>query len=341
MVDQNTDFFQIVDNFAKTANIPSIQIINSSLNFLPKFTIAIPTFKRPKLLKEALESALNQIEYYDYEVIVVDNDPERDCDTEKLMTSYNNTKLSYFKNKENIQMAGNWNRCFELAKGNYLVMMHDDDILLNNFLKECNFVLSKIQNISILKPTPIDWIDDENSFQPTIKLIKTRKIQRLYDLSNYSGFQLGAPTGCLFKKQDVIQTGGYNQDFYPSFDFCYAALHSRHFNVYNYNQQLFIYRWAENDSRKTSSLEGFVKNDYFLINQILKENRIPKWLIKTYLRYFLKNKLINMKAINMEFSLNIEDFGIKELNRFSSFIIRKISSILGRLIPLLTTTTLK
>lgn len=340
MVDQNTDFFQIVDNFAKTANIPSIPIIKSNLNFLPKFTIAIPTYKRPKLLKEALDSALNQTICIDYEVIVVDNNPERGCDTEKLMNSYNDTKLSYFKNSENLQMAGNWNRCFELANGNYVVMLHDDDILLRNFLEECNLVLSKIQNISILKPTQIDWIDDKNSIQPTINQIKARKIQRLYDLSNYSGFQLGAPTGCLFKKQDIIKMGGYNHDFYPNFDFCYAVLHSRHFNVYKYNQQLFIYRWAENDSRKTSSLEGFVKNDYFLINQILKNNRMPKWMINCYLRYLLKNKLVNMRAIDMEFSLKIEDFGIKELNRFSSFIIKKIINVLRRLIPLLTTTTI-
>ena len=142
------------------------------------------------------------------------------------------------------------------------------------------------------------------------------------------------------KKQDIIQLGGYNQNFYPNFDFCYAVLHSKHFNVYKYNQQLFIYRWAENDSRKTSSLEGFVKNDYFLINQILKNNKMPKWMINCYLRYLLKNKLVNMRAIDMQFSLKIEDFGIKELNRFSSFIIKKILNVLRRLIPLLTTTTL-
>lgn len=340
MVDQNTDFFQIVDNFAKTANITSIPIIKSNLNFSPKFTIAIPTYKRPKLLKEALDSALNQTNCIDYEVIVVDNNPQRDCNTEKLMNSYNDTKFSYFKNSENLQMAGNWNRCFELANGNYVVMLHDDDILLSNFLEECILVLSKIQNISILKPTPIYWLDGKNSIQPTIKHIKTRKIQRLYDLSNYKYFQLGAPTGCLFKKQDVIQLGGYNQDFHPNFDFCYAVLHSKYFHVYNYNQQLFIYRWADNNSRKISSLEGFVKNDYFLINQTLK-NKIPKWLINAYLRYWLKNKLINMKVINREFSLKIEDFGENELNKFSSFILRNILSILSRLIPFLTTTTIK
>ena len=63
IVDKNTDFFQIVDNFAKTKNIKSICIIDTKLDFVPKITIAIPTFKRADLLKEAINSALNQIDY--------------------------------------------------------------------------------------------------------------------------------------------------------------------------------------------------------------------------------------------------------------------------------------
>lgn len=74
MVDQNTEFFKIVDNFAKKAGIPSVPIIKATLDFIPKITIAIPTYKRPELLKEALDSAINQIGYTEYEIIVVDND---------------------------------------------------------------------------------------------------------------------------------------------------------------------------------------------------------------------------------------------------------------------------
>ena len=54
-------------------------------------------------MKEAVDSALNQIGFDEYDVIVVDNDPDRDDETEKLMLNYNNPKLSYYKNMKNIE----------------------------------------------------------------------------------------------------------------------------------------------------------------------------------------------------------------------------------------------
>ena len=152
MVDKNTNFFEIVDNFAKIENIESICVFESNLDFIPKVTIAIPTFNRTDLLKEAIDSALNQINYSNYDVVVVDNNPQRGCETEKLMISYEDSRLSYYKNRENIQMTGNWNRLFTLAKGEYVVMLHDDDLLFPDFLKECISLIDNEPKIGILKP---------------------------------------------------------------------------------------------------------------------------------------------------------------------------------------------
>jgi len=152
MIDQHTDFFEYVDNFAKTAHIPSIPIFESNLDYIPDITIAIPTYKRADLLKEAIDSAINQIDYTNYDIIVVDNNPERGCETEKLMMTYsNNPMISYYKNADNLGMVGNWNRLFTLAKGKYVVMLHDDDLLLPTFLSEC-VKLAKRLNADLIRP---------------------------------------------------------------------------------------------------------------------------------------------------------------------------------------------
>ena len=110
-----TNLFGFKNNFSKIANI-GYERIKWDQNLLSKsVTIAIPTFKRPDLLKIALDSALNQINFDDYCVIVVDNNPIRNCETEKLIESYENHNFIYVKNKINIGMCNNWNRCIEIS----------------------------------------------------------------------------------------------------------------------------------------------------------------------------------------------------------------------------------
>ena len=84
MIEQKTDLFEYVDNFAKTAHITSIPIFEAQLDYTPEITIAIPTYKRTELLKEAIDSAINQTDYANYDILVVDNNPERGCETENL-----------------------------------------------------------------------------------------------------------------------------------------------------------------------------------------------------------------------------------------------------------------
>jgi cellulose synthase/poly-beta-1,6-N-acetylglucosamine synthase-like glycosyltransferase len=86
-----SELLKYEDNFSKIKFIKS-KLVYGDLNFnkTPLITIAIPTYKRPDLLEEAINSALNQIDFIDYEVIVVDNDPDSDTETEKLLKSYKN-----------------------------------------------------------------------------------------------------------------------------------------------------------------------------------------------------------------------------------------------------------
>jgi len=312
MVDEKTDFFKIVNNFSKKDNIPSIRISESKIEFKPKVTIAIPTFKRTDLLKEAIESAINQVGYSDYEIIVVDNNPERNCNTEKLMLTFSNSRLSYYKNSENLQMAGNWNRCFELAKGEYVVLLHDDDLLLPEFLKVGMNILTNNKDIGILKPRNYEF--ETQISQLSIDSIPKLncKLNRVYDISFYYGQIIGVPSGMFYKKEYVLKIGGYNQDFFPNLDYCFNVLFADHYNITFLNQYLSLYRIFENESYNISTLEGFAKNDYFLITQLLNKYKVPKLIVKRYLchrtkrcteqnnRLWNKNFIFNMSSINIK-----------------------------------------
>jgi glycosyltransferase involved in cell wall biosynthesis len=260
MVDQNKAFLKIVDSFAKTANIPSIPIIKAKLNFLPKITIAIPTYKRPKLLKLALDSALNQADYTNFEVLIVDNDPVRDCATEKMMSFYQNNKISYYKNESNLGMFGNWNRCIELAKGEYVTILNDDDTLREEYLKSVKEVVSNNPRIDAIL-TGFNFIDSRGKIIlekncPKPKTSKIIAVDLLFRNINPGSL------GILFSKKSLIHIGGYDETYYPSSDYMFLVKYLIIFeNVLYLNKVLTNYRISVNESNKISTLQGFFDMD--------------------------------------------------------------------------------
>ena len=63
------DFFQFKNFFELNSKIISNLVIGISERKQRRYTIAIPTYKRPELLEKSLVSAINQSDKLDYEII--------------------------------------------------------------------------------------------------------------------------------------------------------------------------------------------------------------------------------------------------------------------------------
>ncbi len=258
---KNSNLFNLDDNFAATAHVMSIPIIKSKLDFVPKVTIAIPTYKRTELLKESIDSAINQINYSNYEIIVVDNDPERNCTTERLLLTLNEPRLSYYKNSENIGMVGNLNRMYLLAKGDYVVELHDDDLLYPDYL---SFIM-KYMKMSHEKYDSIYSDKTDYNMNYTSKIPERVTNSKIYVLEiKVSDFLWGNIVGSpehIIKKQSFLKVGGYSNDFYPAIDLEFYVKFAHYFKsckIIGY--PLSIYRICENMSRHKETLLGFVNS---------------------------------------------------------------------------------
>ncbi len=314
MIDQKTDYFKIVDNFTRTREIGSTPIIKSICPVSPLVSIVIPTYKRTALLKAAIESALNQKNCPAFEVIIVDDNPERECDTEKLMKAVVDEKISYYKNAHNLGQIGNWNRCFELANGKWVVMLHDDDLLLEFFLHDCYSVINELPEIGLLKPQWLHWVDDGS--KPNIPEDKnTGELQRVYEIDQLLIDRIGAPTGVIINREKFFLTGGFNPDFFPTADKCFVTLFSYYFEVYKLNKIASVYRFLANDSLKTEVLRGFLHNDFFLFKQLCRRFKIPALVADNFLGYKLRNIVGYYKNINPAFSFDKKAIGLTEPGR--------------------------
>jgi glycosyltransferase involved in cell wall biosynthesis len=88
--------------------------------------IGIPTYRRRRGLERALESAVRERGDSDgIRIFVANNDPEDD-----LAGIADRYSVEVITHPVNLGPMGNWNKVIELARAPYLVILHDDDMLL-------------------------------------------------------------------------------------------------------------------------------------------------------------------------------------------------------------------
>ncbi len=97
----------------------------------PRFSVMIPVRNGSAFLGEAIASALAQ-EERDAEIVVVDN--ASTDSTPDVVRGFRDQRLRYIRNPNELEMVGNWNRCIELAVGEFVALLHHDDRWLPGFL---------------------------------------------------------------------------------------------------------------------------------------------------------------------------------------------------------------
>src|SRR5262245_3285015 len=95
-------------------------------------TVAIPVYKGHAYLRLAIESVLRQTSPH-WRVVVCDDGPEPG--TRELVESVRDPRVRYLRNERNLGMAGNWNRCLEVAETDLVNLLHNDDELLPNYVE--------------------------------------------------------------------------------------------------------------------------------------------------------------------------------------------------------------
>jgi glycosyltransferase involved in cell wall biosynthesis len=99
----------------------------------PLVSVVIPTYNRPVYLREAITSALRQT-YQNIEVLVRDN--ASTDETRKVVQSFSDPRLRYFRHATNIGQTENVIDGCRAAHGEYIANLHDDDVWEPNFLEK-------------------------------------------------------------------------------------------------------------------------------------------------------------------------------------------------------------
>ncbi|MBI2196487.1 glycosyltransferase family 2 protein [Candidatus Daviesbacteria bacterium] len=189
------------------------------------FSVIIPTYNRSQFLKKAIHSVLRQ-DCISFEVIVGDN-----CstdDTSKVVKSFKDRRIKYFKNRENLGFAGNIRRCFKRAQGDFIFTLGDDDLILEertlfeilNAMKKYKTGMGSIGTIyyshSPKHPSKIFRLSDKVIF------VKPGKVKKLP--LKALDFNISFFTGLVFDRS-LINIAKITDSFtYAYFPFCYDVI---------------------------------------------------------------------------------------------------------------------
>lgn len=175
----------------------------------PFFSIIIPAYKRDEILKQTIDSALDQNTNIDYEIVIVDDYPQsRSYDN--VIKYIDSNKLSYYINEINIGQYNNINKCIQLARGKYVVLLLDDDILAPDFLYVVYKAILSFNYPGILGVN-YKTFNDTISFINNDKEIYYRNVTKK---SFFFGRYINV-TGMTFKRSVAVEIGGFKRKYYP------------------------------------------------------------------------------------------------------------------------------
>ena len=187
-----------------------------------KVSVCIPTYNYGHFISDAIESVLRQT-LQDFEIIITDNASEDD--TELIVSGYaaRDSRIRYVRNHSNLGMVANWNRCLDLATGEYVKFLCADDLLEPDCLAQLARLLDNHHSASLASCAREIFIDNENatylSFSDKEELLSgAESIRRMLIKGNV----VGEPTAVMFRRS-AAQRG---------FDESYAQLTDMEFWLY-------------------------------------------------------------------------------------------------------------
>lgn len=288
------DYESREDCFLKYDHVKSRLIYGDMSNIqTPWITVLIPTYKRAGMLEEALNSVLSQwhTDFF-WDVIVLDNEPDdgKENDTERLIRQIDNKRVLYYRNSEHMRPGDNFNRGFLLARGEWVMMLHDDDLLVSNAVQIMGRLIHMYdEGIKILGAVVASYIQVEyDALRHKMKADvigmnqylcnHSAKYYNLYHMTHTYIKVLGhiggtvPSNGSTYRREAVLEMGGFNEDYGISGDLILLYNIENSYKVYQTTTPLGFYRWGNNSMMKKESLYRVIQDNFAFREYVYQKN---------------------------------------------------------------------
>jgi len=228
----------------------------------PILSVCIPTFNSAEYIKDAIESILTQT-FNNFELIIVDNNSTDN--TEEIVKTFHDERISYYKNALNYGALENLNKCLTYAKGNFIKFLCADDVLLKYTIEKQYQALNDLKNVGIVTCDIIvtdRYLNEEARFNYFPGLAKGKDVADscLNNLSNY----IGGPSSIMIRKDIIGETKfDFNHKCVGDLKFSIELLLKSNVDYFNIDIPGCLYRRHNKTDTLTACTKTNQSNDFY------------------------------------------------------------------------------
>ena len=286
-------------------------------------TVICSCYNHEKFVIESIESVLNQC-HKNIQLIIID-----DFSSDNSISVIENYILSYpeilfIKNKKNLGITTSFNNAVKFAKGNYIIDLSTDDVLLPNCVSAQldTFYKSKFNNLAIVYGNAEIISEKGNHIyynfevDSNLKTIKKRNSGNLY-ADVISTETTICSVSAMLKKSFFDELNGYDDRLsYEDLDYWIRV--SRFYSIEFIDTVLMRKRKVQNSLHsnfiKPNNKHGFSTNlilkKAFSLNKNKKEHRILLKRINLEIKIALKTKNYFLALMNILLRIQV---GLKSI----------------------------
>lgn len=202
----------------------------------PLVSVLMGIYNCTDTLEEAVDCIINQT-YTNWELIMCDDCSGDDTYEVACRVAEKDNRIKVIKNEKNLTLAPTLNRCFEVAKGEYIARMDGDDICdKTRFEKEVE-ILNRHPEYAVVS-TGMRFYDENGVYGEIINPKEPK----------YEDFVKQSPichAPCMMRADALKRLGGYSND--PSVERIedydlWVRMYAEGFRAYNVQEPLYSMR---------------------------------------------------------------------------------------------------
>lgn len=202
------------------------------MSSIPKVSVIMPVYNGGKHLGEAIQSILDQ-SFRDFELIII-NDGSTD-NSEQIILGYNDPRIQYVKNNENLRLIKTLNKGLDLARGEFIARMDQDDIANpERFTKQVS-IFENNHDVGVCG-TWFTFFGDQKE-RTVIQHPQTHDAIKIHLLGHST---LGHPT--VMMRKSAIKNLRYDEQYQAAEDYEFWVRLSTITKMYNIPESLLDYR---------------------------------------------------------------------------------------------------